>query len=486
MRILNRLDSGRINEVKHMSTIYQTIIKADVNKPLVRHNVGGILACGDDAANLFGVELYRDGERLDASGKTVSAYFIRPNDDTVLLIGKAEGSVVHVILDKSCYAYDGAFSLAIKISDSQSVQTVAIFDGRMNVTRTDNVIDNENTIPSLEEIYTAINQIETLLPRIEQSFDDVSTAVSNANEAANNAGRAAEYATIAGQNANLASGYLTNTTVSATKLAPGSNPTAVASTVNDHMHIAFGLVTGEKGEQGESYTIKGHAYATLAELQADVTNPSVGDQYNVGAGAPYNIYRWTGSAWEDQGQLRGARGFVFTPSVSEDGVISWTNDGNLDNPASVSVRGERGEKGEQGAPYMVKGSAYPSVSALQAAVPNPAEGDQYNVGTSTPYNIYRWTGSSWEDQGQLRGAPGCTFTPVVSSDGVLSWTNDGGLDNPASVNIKGERGEKGEQGTTGKTGAAGYTPVRGTDYWTAADIATIKSYVDDAILNGAW
>lgn len=29
-------------------------------------------------------------------------------------------------------------------------------------------------------------------------------------------------------------------------------------------------------------------------------------------------------------------------------------------------------------------------------------------------------------------------------------------------------------------------PVKGRDYWTAADIAEIKSYVDDAILNGAW
>ena len=38
----------------------------------------------------------------------------------------------------------------------------------------------------------------------------------------------------------------------------------------------------------------------------------------------------------------------------------------------------------------------------------------------------------------------------------------------------------------GDTGAAGKTPVRGTDYWTAADIAEIKSYVDEAILGGAW
>ena len=35
-------------------------------------------------------------------------------------------------------------------------------------------------------------------------------------------------------------------------------------------------------------------------------------------------------------------------------------------------------------------------------------------------------------------------------------------------------------------GQDGNTPVRGTDYWTDDDIATIKSYVDEAILGGAW
>jgi hypothetical protein len=35
-------------------------------------------------------------------------------------------------------------------------------------------------------------------------------------------------------------------------------------------------------------------------------------------------------------------------------------------------------------------------------------------------------------------------------------------------------------------GTDGYSPVRGTDYWTDADKAEIKSYVDEAILGGAW
>ena len=57
------------------------------------------------------------------------------------------------------------------------------------------------------------------------------------------------------------------------------------------------------------------------------------------------------------------------------------------------------------------------------------------------------------------------FTPSVSSDGVLSWTNKAGLPNPASVNIKGAKGDQGLQGAAGAaasikigrvtTGAAG-------------------------------
>lgn len=36
---------------------------------------------------------------------------------------------------------------------------------------------------------------------------------------------------------------------------------------------------------------------------------------------------------------------------------------------------------------------------------------------------------------------GTTFTPSVSAEGVISFTNDGGIDNPTSVNIKGIQGD---------------------------------------------
>lgn len=74
----------------------------------------------------------------------------------------------------------------------------------------------------------------------------------------------------------------------------------------------------------------------------------------------------------------------------------------------------------------------------------------------------------------LPGKDGATFTPNVDQEGNLSWTNDKGLPNPDSVNIKGPQGNP------------GYTPQRGADYWTSTDIAEIKGYVDNAILDGVW
>ena len=54
-----------------------------------------------------------------------------------------------------------------------------------------------------------------------------------------------------------------------------------------------------------------------------------------------------------------------------------------------------------------------------------------------------------------RGANGTTFTPTVSSAGVLSWSNNGGLNNPTSVNIKGPQGERGTTGPQGPQGVKG-------------------------------
>lgn len=98
------------------------------------------------------------------------------------------------------------------------------------------------------------------------------------------------------------------------------------------------------------------------------------------------------------------------------------------------------------------------------------------------------------DSGKFNGKNGNDGIPCTHYwDGTkLVVTSASGT---SSAELKGDRGDTGAPGATGSAGAtgatgatgeAGYSPVRGIDYWTAADIASIKAYVDDAILGGAW
>lgn len=55
---------------------------------------------------------------------------------------------------------------------------------------------------------------------------------------------------------------------------------------------------------------------------------------------------------------------------------------------------------------------------------------------------------------------------LSAADGKLKY--DG-----SDVGLKGDKGDKGDSGAPGKDGTNGKTPVKGTDYWTAADKAEI-------------
>ena len=127
-----------------------------------------------------------------------------------------------------------------------------------------------------------------------------------------------------------------------------------------------------------------------------------------------------------------------------------------------------------GKSFEIKGF-YNSAEELAEAQENPLPGDIYGIGTGEPYDLYIWdgVGSAWVNNGKLQGAKGddgargVTFTPSVESNGNLSWTNDGGLENPETVNIMGAKGDKGDKGDDGKSPyqaacEAGYTGTEQT------------------------
>ena len=90
------------------------------------------------------------------------------------------------------------------------------------------------------------------------------------------------------------------------------------------------------------------------------------------------------------------------------------------------------------------------------AVPSHPSGSTNFPDAPVDGRLYGRKNANWAIiTGSTGGGDGATFTPAVSDAGVISWTNDGGLPNPRTVNIKGERGAAGQDGLDGIDGAKG-------------------------------
>lgn len=132
----------------------------------------------------------------------------------------------------------------------------------------------------------------------------------------------------------------------------------------------------------------------------------------------------------------GPQGYTFTPSVSSTGVLTWTNNGGLTNPSAVNLKGPQGDQGPQGKAFTYSDFTQSQLDALRGPQGIPGE-----------------TGSDGKD--------GVTFTPSLSSSGVLTWTNNGGLANPNAVSLMGPQGPQGKAFTYNDFSAAQLEALRG-------------------------
>lgn len=140
-----------------------------------------------------------------------------------------------------------------------------------------------------------------------------------------------------GDSATVAVGT-TTTGAAGTNASVANFGTASAAVLNFTIPRGDKGEKGDKGDTGTGLTILG-TYATLSALQAAVTNPNVGDMYNVGSSAPYNIYLWDGSAWKDQGQLQGAKGDKGDPGTAATVSVGTVSTGAPGSNAAVTNSG---------------------------------------------------------------------------------------------------------------------------------------------------
>lgn len=159
----------------------------------------------------------------------------------------------------------------------------------------------------------------------------------------------------------------------------------------------------------------------------------------------------------------GLRGPYFVPHLSADGVLSWTNTGNLPNPAPVDISGPPGSSVELRGPV-------PSVQDLPATA---SSSELWLVGAASPYDGWFYNGVQWANAGPVAvGPPGPAgedgVSPEISVTDItgghrVTITDAGGTETFDVMD--GEDGSPGQPGTPGAPGAdAGFgTPTATVD-----------------------
>ncbi|MCI7728002.1 MAG: hypothetical protein MSH58_12875 [Clostridiales bacterium] len=166
-------------------------------------------------------------------------------------------------------------------------------------------------------------------------------------------------------------------------------------------------------------------------------------------------------------------GATFKPAVSASGDLSWTNDKGLPNPNSVNIKGAPGDPGDD---FRILGY-YESLGVLTDTVTGPSPGDAYGVGSEQPYDIYIWdaVGNQWVNNGPVQGAKGDPGDDATIEIGTVTTVNP---DQPASVENVGTPSAAKFNFSIPK----GYTPKKGTDYWTEADKQAIGESITPSMI----
>ena len=120
---------------------------------------------------------------------------------------------------------------------------------------------------------------------------------------------------------------------------------------------------------------------------------------------------------------QGDVGYVYTPSVSNEGVISWTNNGGLSNPQPVSIKGSTGDRGATiYVGSIASGSSINGVPFLNSGIFSAIVGDIY-INQNT-WNVYRCVSAGnpstalWSYVGLIQGDVGPALS--IGASGTLA------------------------------------------------------------------
>lgn len=135
--------------------------------------------------------------------------------------------------------------------------------------------------------------------------------------------------------------------------------------------------------------------------------------------------------------VKGDTGYYFTPAVDALGNLSWNNNGELNNPETVNIKGPKGDGGTVEITNILIDNGSSETATPSAEVISGTTDPQHAKYSLSFHNLVGKRGA--------QGPRGYYFLPSVATNGDLSWSNNSGgeLANPTTINIRGPQGEVG-------------------------------------------
>lgn len=191
-----------------------------------------------------------------------------------------------------------------------------------------------------------------------QAQAQAQSAYASAVAAAKSEDSAFESAGVAGNSAQYASASAASAAENA-RLAEGYKTAAETAKSNASLYAANAKTSADNATASKEAA---QSAATTASNFASAARNSAGEA---------KTYKDNAKTYMDNAKNYSENVNVFLPSVSDSGVLSWTNKAGLANPASVNIKGAKGDKGDKGTAATIEvGTVTTGAAGSSASVTN--------------------------------------------------------------------------------------------------------------------
>lgn len=208
-----------------------------------------------------------------------------------------------------------------------------------------------------------------------------------------------------------------------------SDDIEVSQTQNG-LSINVGGKTGtlQNGPKGDPFE-----YSDFTPAQLEALKGPKGDAFTYADFTPAQLEALKGPKG-DPGQDGNDGTDGHSPYIGQNGNwYAWSTAQNQYVDTEVKARGEDGED------YVLTAQDKSDIASLVVVQDGEDGHSPYINTTNNHWMVWSDNDSDYVDSGVLaqgvNGTNGITFTPSVSSSGVISWTNDGSAQNPQSVDL---------------------------------------------------